>query len=472
MKTLKYLVLGTALTAVTVCACLLGVRTYRNQFVDVHNDSYVQASTRLDLSGKPLENLEELRQFPQLEWLDLRGSGLSLEQYLTLQNWFPHCEILWDIPFQGQFYPQNTRELTVETLRAEDLALLDYFPELKRIQARGCTDYAVLAQLETARPDLDVSYQILLDGKPFSRDVSQLTVPADYWEDLLHAIPYFQNLESVTLTNCWGKMEAVRALRAAFPELNVTWKFSFLGFALDEFTEALDLTGIPMTVAETEKLLAHLPNLTYVDMTDCGIPDEDMEEMNLRHEDVKIVWTVNLGRWFRIRTDATWFMPAQFDFYPSGDDLVNLKYCHDIIALDIGHMNIVSCEFASYMPKLKYLLIADTKIRDLTPLTGLEELVYLELFLTMVTDVSPLLTLTNLEDLNLCYTVADFNTISQMTWLKNLWWTNCRGRYILEQTLTETHLEFTSPSSTGKGWRELPNYYAQRDVFGLYYMTG
>lgn len=472
MKSKLLLLLSTLFAALALWGCLPAVRVYRETPVVIRDVRYQADCTELDLSGAPAENLEELLQLPALRKLDLRGSRLTAEQYETLKSWFPECEILWDIPFQGSFYPEDTRELTIEALTAEDIALLDYFPKLKRIQARDCTDYEILSQLRSVRPDLEVNYRISVGEKSFSREISQLTVSADHWEELLRRIPYFEKLEAVTLTDCWGNMEAVRALRSAFPELNVTWRFAFKGFALNEFTETLDLTGIPMTVAETEKLLAHLPNLTYVDMTDCGISNEDMEAINLRHEDVKVVWTVTLGRWFRIRTDATWFMPVKYDFYPRGNDLVNLKYCHDIIALDIGHMHISSCEFVAYMPKLKYLMMADTSISDLTPLTGLQELVHLELFMTRVTDCTPLLTLTSLEDLNLCYTVGDPVTISQMTWLKNLWWTSCRDPYILQQNLTDTHLVFNSYSSTGNGWRELPNYYAQRDIFGMRYMKG
>ncbi len=472
VKSRMILIPAVLLTCLTLAACLLGIPAYRDGYVNRQQEDSRRMVTRLDLSGVPMEQLQTLRQYPRLEWLDLRGSALTVAQYKTLRQWFPDCQILWDIPFQGKYYPEDTTDLTIDTLTEQDLTVLDYFPRLKRVQAGNCTDYEMLRRLRTERPELQVNYRISLGGKSFSREITQLTISCDHLEELSQRIPYFENLETITLTDCWGKMEAVAALREAYPEKRITWRFSYKGLALEEATTELDLTGIPMTVAETEELLAHLPNLTYVDMTDCGISNEEMEEMNLRHEAVKIVWTVRLGSWFRIRTDATWFMPVKYDYYPEGNELENLKYCHDIIALDIGHMDIYSCEFVAYMPKLKYLLMADTKISDLTPLTGLTELVYLELFLTHVTDCSPLLTLTSLEDLNLCYTVGDPVTISQMTWLKNLWWTNCWGQYMLRQSLTETYLEFNSPSSTGNGWRELPNYYAQRDIFGMRYMTG
>ena len=131
------------------------------------------------------------------------------------------------------------------------------------------------------------------------------------------------------------------------------------------------------------------------------------------------------------------------------------------------------------MPHLKYLLMCETLVRDLTPLTGLTELVYLELFMNAFTDLSPLATLTALEDLNLHYVKGDPEPIAQMTWLKNLWWNNLE-RYkltpeqqqMLRDAIPDCNFNFTSGSSTGGGWRELPNYYAQRDIFGVEYMVG
>jgi hypothetical protein len=60
-----------------------------------------------------------------------------------------------------------------------------------------------------------------------------------------------------------------------------------------------------------------------------------------------------------------------------------------------------------------------------------------------------------------------------MTWLKNLWWNYGAGsRAMLQAALPDCKFNYTSYSSTGGGWRELPNYYAQRDIFGMYYMKG
>ena len=103
MKSKIFLILGMLLAALTLSACLLGTGAYRDRFAELGGVFYLKLSPRLDLSGKPLESIEPLRQFPQLEQLDLRGSEVTAEQYETLKSWYPHCEILWDVPFQGAF---------------------------------------------------------------------------------------------------------------------------------------------------------------------------------------------------------------------------------------------------------------------------------------------------------------------------------------------------------------------------------
>ena len=59
-----------------------------------------------------------------------------------------------------------------------------------------------------------------------------------------------------------------------------------------------------------------------------------------------------------------------------------------------------------------------------------------------------------------------------MTWLKHLWWVG-RGykvRVQVEEALVNTVTNFTASYTVGGGWRELPNYYAMRDLLGMEYM--
>lgn len=479
MKNQRKVVWVPVCLALVICLCVAGFLRYRALYASVGDGRFEKSSEVLDLSGQKLKKLEVLQEFPGLKQLDLRGTGLSCEEYDQVRSWFPETEIFWEVPFQGTVVPMDAQELTVESLAAADLEVLHYFEQLRTIDASRCPDYPVLDTLRQQRPELELRYDIPVAGSTYSHTAEELTLPGESVEELFAVVPYFPNLKTVALQEPLAPIDRILALREEFPEVTFSWQLELGGIVVDDSTETLDLTGIPMTVEQMDEALPYLLNLNYVDMTDCGISNEEMDALNSRYENVKIVWTVLLGDWYPIKTDATTFMPIKDEYYPFGDDLHNLRYCHDMIAVDIGHRRVTNCDWAAYMPHLKYLIIADTAISDLTPLTGLEELVYLEVFLSPIRDYSPLVTLTGLEDLNLCYTRGDPKVIAQITWLKNLWWGYWEDIYLdyniqamLRESIPECNFCFVTKSSTGMGWRMLPNYYAQRDIFGMHYMTG
>lgn len=453
---------------------LTGCLLYQQRFASVGEDRFEKNIESIDLSGKPLSNLSQLQSFSDLKQIDLRETGLSCEEYDRIREWFPEAQILWDVPFQGAFLPMDTRELTISVLTESDLAVLEYFTELETIRADECADYQVLDNLRRQRPDLKLSYRIPVAGNTYHYQAKRLNLPGENVEELFELLPMFPELWSVELQEPLAPVERILALQEAFPEIKFSWHLELGGIPVTQFTKTLDLTGIPMTVEEVDTVLPYLLNLTYVDMTDCGISNEEMDALNMRYENIKIVWTVALG-WKYYKTDITTFMPVRDGMTSvNNSSLYNLRYCHDVIALDIGHMDVSDISFVAHMPHLKYLLLGDTPVRDISPVEGLTELVYLELFLTNVSECDALLTLTALEDLNVSYTHCDVEVLSRMTWVKNLWWVgaNMLVREILAEALPNTYMEFNNKSSTGNGWRELPNYYAQRDAFGMYYMRG
>ena len=477
MKLRKFLLISLAILVILALAAGFGIQQYRkyqDRFIMIDNVKYEKTTQVMDLSNRPLGDLEQLRQLPDLQYLNLHGTGLDGKTYDTLRSWFPEAEIFWDIPFQGAFFPMETQELTITTLAEEDLEALAYFSQLKTVNAQDCRDYAALDLLRQARTDLDVRYTLSLVGTEYAIDTRELVISGMETEALAAVLPYFTDLQKVELVTPLAPVEDLVALMEMAPETEFTWNLELGGIPVNEKTETLDLTNIPMTVEEMDAVLPYLLNLTRVEMTGCGISNEEMDALNLRYENIKIVWTVRIG-WRDYKTDIDAFMPARDGMTTVYNSyLYNLRYCHDVIALDIGHMEVTDISFVAYMPHLKFLLLGDTRVSDLSPLEGLTELVYLELFMTNITECDALLTLTALEDLNVSYTYCDAEVLSQMTWLKNLWWAKptTLGWALLPDALANTHLEFNTFSSTGNGWRDLPNYFAQRDIFGLGYMTG
>lgn len=482
--------------------------------------------------------------------VDLRGKDISVAEFDKLRAELPECAIVWDVPFQGERYPSTTRELQVSSLTQEDLAVLDYFPELSLLDAAKCTDYEELLAFQTSHPECTVRYEVTLGGKVYSSDTTALELADPDMEELERGLRVLPALSDVKLTGSLPELDSLLQLRQAYPAANVHWDVSYGGKVLSSADGNLDLSGIALDYAsavdllrwfpdaasvdmrqcglsdeemmtlcdanpqcfflwemtigevlvptdaeeidisyqimqspeEIESLLPYFPNVKTVVMSHCGLDDETMDALNRRHEDIRFIWSVWIWG-IPLRTDITYFYPFKLNPQMSVDDedLYPLRYCTDIICVDIGHhWGVTNLEWAAFMPNLKYLIIMETQITDLTPLSGLKNLAYLEIFKTKITDYSPLLGCTGLEDLNLSKSYGDYTPIAQMTWLKNLYW---NGIYltkglpcsdapeVLPDALPNTYIQFYHIACVEKnGWRDLQNYKDMRDLMGMFYL--
>lgn len=464
-----------------IAAGAAGMILYRNYlketYITIGGQQYLRNTESLSITVTSGEDLQLLTELHDLKNLDLGDSRLTTGEYDALQAALPGCAIRWEVPFQGGV-SSDTEKLNITELSEEDIPLLAYLPELTKVNARGCTDYDQLVALTEAYPELEVYYSVEMGGQFWPNSTTALELESVTLEELATLTRYFPQLQSVKLTEIPGDPEDMLVLQETYPEISFSWQLVVCGVTVDAAAAEIDLSGIPMTdTSELESMLKYLPNLTKVDMVDCGISNEEMEALNNRNEGILFVWTVKIGS-LTVRTDVTEFMPVKHDEWVNNAECVNLRYLTELIALDLGHMFIDSCDFVRYMPHLKYLILADTDVFSLEPLTGLDELIFLEIFMCPVVDYSPLLTLTALEDLNISYTYGDYQVIAQMTWLDRLWWgqvqtsriTDAQRDY-LREVLPDTEIEFQPQSSTGKGWRMGQNYYDMRDIFGMGYMT-
>ncbi len=306
-------------------------------------------------------------------------------------------------------------------------------------------------------------------------EVSVTITDADAGE-LSRKLPQFSGLQTVYLQGTLPDAAALLALKDGFPEILFVWEFSVCGVSTDTQAEFLDLSGIRLdSTAELEAALPCFYQLKQVDMIDCGISNEEMEALNQRHPGTKFVWALEiLG--IRLRTDATSFMPTKHGYRVFDEHCQLLRYCHDLECIDLGHMPITNCSFLYGTPRVKYLILADTSVSDLTPVGFLTELEFLEIFLSKASDYSPLMNCTKLRDLNLCYCKApDSTPLHQMVWLDRLW---ASGTMLsasepedIQQTFPYTTVVRQTYGSTEKGWRLGPRYYEMRDIFEMPYST-
>ena len=447
---------------------------YHSGYVTIDGRHYPQGSSFLDLSGGPVGQLEKLTDFPNLARLNLRRTGLTAQQYADLRAALPDCEIQWSPLFQGRYYADNITTITLTELKAEEIPLLDHFPLLSTVNAAGCRDYATLLQLQRHRPDCTVFYDVSLGGQEWDQSAENLVLTDADTSSILQQLAYLPAVKNVLLTGALPTLQDLALLQETYPHIDFQWQVEIGGVTADASVTELDLSGIAIDSPETvEAVLPWLPNLERVIMSGCGISNEEMDALNRRHETIQFIWTVDIGPYLKLRTDTTAFIPIKHNIWVTDADLVNLRYCTEMVCLDLGHHDITRCDFLAYMPKLKYLVLADTPLADISPITACKELIFLELFLTRVSDYTPLLELTKLEDLNLCYTHGQKEVLMEMTWLKRLWWSPSAGKQPdLSRALPDTLINVTTGSSTGGVWRKGQNYYDMRDLLGMYYMTG
>lgn len=202
--------------------------------------------------------------------LDLRGGDVSESHYLTVHKAMPECEILWDVPFQGGSVSSDVQTLTLTALTQEDLRILgSYFPQLSRIDASGCSDYAALAQLSLLLPDCQVDYQVDLGGTGADPQAQSLTLTDGSFdfETLMTNLVYLTRLEKLHFPTARLLPEELERLRVAYPGIDISSTVEILGKEYDSTTTVLDLSEMKsVDVEAVAPKLALLPQLSEVQL--------------------------------------------------------------------------------------------------------------------------------------------------------------------------------------------------------------
>jgi len=378
----------------------------------------------------------------------------------------------------------DARELSVTDADPAELEeILPLLPQLNKLTLEGSLPpVRMLVSLKQQYPDLALVCQVSLGGKTVSSDAETLDLSATTVsaKELAEILPLFSSLEELTLTGTNLSDEENMWLADSLPGVLVRCELPLAGERFSTDSTEIDISKCEVTPEDVERMLPYFPRLKKLDMSFCGISDEEMDALNQRHPEVSIVWTVVIGC-VKVRTDAIYFYPAEVNYYPTNEEMKKLRYCTELIAVDIGHTRASDCEFLWYTPHVKYLILADTSIKDITPVGNLKELVYLELFSLRITDYSPLLNCTKLQDLNIGTTHGDPEPLSKMTWLHNLQWHRAdhnpetrEAVLKLPEQLPDTNVvlyPMKKARNIGGPWRYLPNYYVFRDIIGATYFN-
>ena len=455
--------------------------------------------TALDQNNAGLTDADLTNLYDRVELvsLDLRGNDLSPEAIAALSAALPNCEILWSVPLGSARFDSDSEEIVLPAdATAAQLSLLKQFPYLTYVDATALSDAPAVKAVAEKLPNVSFLWSVEVLGQSYPSSSESLDLTGAAIGDvtaLAQSLAAFPALKSVDLTGQALSDETMLALAQALPNTSFIWDVDLFGVTVSSGDVEADISDIP--VADLDALrqkLALLPGLTQLVMCNCGPADEEMAALAASVPGVKFVWLINVGGW-EMRTDVKAFSKGNRKTFDGGEfiggktnftseDLEPLKYCTDLIALDVGHgSRITDLSFLQYLPKLRFLILAMNRITSIEDLKYCPELEYLEIFQNYIADWTPLLSLPKLTHLN-CSTnygrtedgakqYPDYTVLLQMTQLERLW--------VIHDNLTSTQVEelraalpnavvnSTGTHSTSNDWRDNALYREMQALFNL-----
>ncbi|MBE7017182.1 MAG: leucine-rich repeat domain-containing protein [Ruminococcaceae bacterium] len=447
-------------------------------------ERFYNFSERLVVSSFSANSAENYVLMPCLKEIDLREAQLSAEDYRILRSRLPDCRIIWCIPIGENRLDSTLAAFTVGDIQEDELELFRLFENLETLSCTG-SSFEQYMELSRMLPNCELSWSVPLGGAEYDCRTDSLSLPSSTDADeLISLLPFFMGLRELDLRSCAFSAEELLAVKEASPDTKILANIELHGKSCSSDDEEIDFSGIAIDSTETlEKVLPLFHNLKKVIMCDCGISDEEMDALNLRHENISFVWTVRFSV-YAVRSDTRAFCASNVAGFVAprlGDSqLYPIRYLRDLEALDLGHIQYTDLSFLENMPHLRYLILVEANYRDISPIASLQELYYLELFNNKIDDISPLAQCRNLRHLNIGYTRGyDTTPLAEMNWLERLW---CPGGVLsdeqgsaLEAALPDTELYYPiwdGDGSTGGGWREHESYYQMRDALAMHYMPG
>ena len=455
------------------------------------------------LNGEPYDSAEEsvtLEDLPN-DWVNIRLfenlRSLTVNPCTapgameTRRAELPNCEMRYSLCVGGQWFDSDAVELTAAgtvPTAMELLSQLAHFPAVRTVNLPDAV-FTIDEQhsLVSAYPNISFFWNVQIGSQTVSNITTELSLAGEdaaTLAQLTSALDLLPRLRTVELTGCTAPVADRLAFIEQHPDVSAGWTVSVEGQEFAWNTEFIDLNNYSIAdVAALEAAFAELPKLTQVDMCDTNLSYEQLDALNRKYENIRVVWKVYFGNYY-LRTDAEYFIAAAWGenkVYLTDDDIDCWKYCTDLRGLDIGHMNITDLSFLQYMPRMTYLIIAECPITDISPLAQLKELRYLEMFQTNVSDISPLLECTALKALNLAYMNVKqdnaWSVLPKLTNLDLLWYpsvplSGAQRRQLADALPNTTLFLYDGCEPSGGIWRYNPYYYEMRDFFHMYYMPG
>ncbi|MCQ2407737.1 MAG: hypothetical protein MJ065_04320 [Oscillospiraceae bacterium] len=447
----------------------------------------------VDFNGREIPDFDSLksylRRFKNLKVANLGTYPIEAEASIAFRQAFPDTELIYDtvVNIDGIHYRTDLETLDLSGCGIRDtkafIEKLAYLPNLKTVifgeQVIPETEKNILIN---AYPEIE--FEVLGTYEIYGKQVLENVETLDLRDVKLDASLFDQlallpQLREVDLHNQPLTVPDRIALTNEFPNVSFGWTVKYDGEEYDSSITEFDLTGKKLQEEDLEELketIEQFPLLEKVILCDCGLSNNRLAQFQKEIGDrVRVVWRVYIGSQWSLRTDAVAFSVLIVNYKHirmTSENLEVLKYCPDLLALDLGHQALTDISpIAEYLPDLRLLIIADNRVYDLSPLEKLKHLHYLEIFVNRVTDLSPLAKLRELVDVNISYnSIVDISPLLNSPMMQRVWlestYVGYNGLQQLRETYPDAKIVNVGSGSVDQGWRwGNPRYEQMMDMW-------
>lgn len=269
-----------------------------------------------------------------------------------------------------------------------------------------------------------------------------------------------------------GKSEGRLGFNPAELPSDVPYPVEVAGRTVLSTTRELDISGTDLKNFDLGAVIDAMPYLQKVTMINCGLDNAGYAALQDAYPYVRMIWEIKLTK-RTLRTDAVGFstlIANESDGRLNDAECYYLKYCTDLVALDLGHNYLHDISFLEYMPNLKIFIIVDSGgLRDLSPLKNCPKLEYLEFFVNRVSDLSFLQYTPHIRELNISYNPIYSNEyLKNLPELEKLW---CEATGIPAAQINELRAIYPNATivnvgsgSVDQGWRQGRRWQAMRSI--------
>lgn len=265
-----------AVYALIASGCVLVALAFALRFtrVNVGWSSYSRNARAVDVSGKGLESLDALAQFPSLEradvrdnpglaageyasqalkYLDVRGCGLTQDEYEALKARLPGCLILCE----------RATALTADGLTADELT--EALGALPGVQEVDLTGAGLTGGEETALrerfPDVRFYSKIDAGGEVHDSAEKQVVLQVSGYDEALDLLAQFESPESVELSGASFTAEQALALKARLGGAKLTCTLALGGQEIRTDVQDVTWAGGAQELAQAAPLLGSLKSV-------------------------------------------------------------------------------------------------------------------------------------------------------------------------------------------------------------------